>query len=137
MQASGGNSSVLQVFQAQKKVSGVIGAQVASSNRVLSSMGWGAQRGGGGGWGQASQVGTPRGSARANTWNPVVHKGIAVPVVAKHLIALRQQDTAHHNSPTPRTVGVQMRGGGNGLMGESGRSFQPLYQTPPSLSGPL
>ena len=56
------DSSVLQIFQAQKKFPGAVGAQVASSNQVLTSMGWGVQRGGGvvgGGWCQASQVRPP------------------------------------------------------------------------------
>ena len=59
----GGKSSVLQIFQAQKNFPGAASAQVASSNQVLTSMGWGVQRGGGGGegWCQASQVSAPRG----------------------------------------------------------------------------
>ena len=60
----GGKSSVLQIFQAQKNFSGTSSAQVASSNQALTSMGWGVQRGGGGGWGgwcQASQVSAPLG----------------------------------------------------------------------------
>ena len=45
---NGGKSSVLQIFQAQKIFPGAPCAQVASSNQVLTSMGWGVQRGGGG-----------------------------------------------------------------------------------------
>ena len=46
MYKSGEKSSV---FQAQKTFSGTAGAQVASSNQVLISMGCGVQRGGVGG----------------------------------------------------------------------------------------
>ena len=54
---------MLQIFQAQKIFPGAIGAQVASHNQVLTSMGWGVQSGVGGeegGWCQASQVSAPR-----------------------------------------------------------------------------
>ena len=46
MKLSGGKSSVLQIFRAQKNFLGAASAQVASSNRVLTGMGWGVQRGG-------------------------------------------------------------------------------------------
>ena len=55
----GGELSVLQTFWAQKIFPGAVGAQVASSNWVLTGMGWGVQRGGGGC--QASQVSAPHG----------------------------------------------------------------------------
>ena len=54
---------MLQIFQAQKNFPGAVGAQVASSNQVLTSVGWGVQKGGEGGEGgggcQASQVSPP------------------------------------------------------------------------------
>ena len=59
---------MLQIFQAQKKIPGAIGAQIASSNQVLTSMGWGVQRGwgmGGGGGLVASQVSAPHETTRA------------------------------------------------------------------------
>ena len=46
---------MLQIFQAPKRFPGAAGAQIASSNRVLTGMGWGVQSGGG----QASQVSPP------------------------------------------------------------------------------
>ena len=49
-------------FSRLKKFSAA-GAQLARSNRVLTGVGWGVQRGGGGGC-QASQVSAPRDEAR-------------------------------------------------------------------------
>ena len=54
----GGNQLCCK-FSGLNNFPGTVGAQVASSNRVLTSMGWGVQRGG---WGQASQVSAPHGS---------------------------------------------------------------------------
>ena len=63
----GGESNVLQIFLGSKKK--IPGTQVASSNQVLTSMGWGVQRvwgvGGGEGWCQASQVSAPHGAVSA------------------------------------------------------------------------
>ena len=46
MSTSGGKSSVVQIFQAQKNFPGAAGAQVASSNQVLTGMGLGGPEGG-------------------------------------------------------------------------------------------
>ena len=45
MSPSGGKSSVLRILQAQKKFPGAVGAQVAGSNQVLTSMGGGVRKG--------------------------------------------------------------------------------------------
>ena len=47
---------MLQIFQAQKNFPGAVGAQVASSNQVLTSVGWGVQKGGEGGEGGGGVV---------------------------------------------------------------------------------
>ena len=49
MSTSGANFKCVANFPGSKNFSGAVGAQVASSNRVLTSMDGGVQKGGGGG----------------------------------------------------------------------------------------